>query len=509
MRCYKCKTELKDNMQFCPDCGAPQQFTEELINKAAHKERAAVEQLFHMTKEQVYFVIRTMVWDEDEAFDLMQESYTLAFKTISRLKNPAAFRRWIKRLSCKHAAEYLKKKKYDMFEALVSVRAAESDAFADERNCVLPLVNRNAEEVESLLRDLFSVLSGEQQLLAGMFYGQKMSLADVADILEVSESVIKGNLVCAGKAIRSKVSDLEAEGVKDDDLSAIAYLMWLYQSLEACSAEFSAEAILHGIVKKSTVAKVAADAAKAAGTAAVEKAGESIGEAAGQMMTEAAGKIAGDVGKSATKAVVTKVVAGVTATAVIGGGAAGVVAHNNENKAELKKTVVLEQPAEHYIEDFAEIDAETLDEITLLVEQSFQEKFGNAVRVDLKDGENDFSFSPDVISDTDTAIGLEGYFAYKIGSGGYESNILFVPCYVTMENVQFFEPDGEAYFVTYEDTIGVFKVTNIMMQEDGTISYSDDYVDFVGFYTTEELLYEEWIAPLENNYRITRVGLDK
>ena len=42
MKCYKCKNELKENVQFCPFCGAQQQFDAALIEKAIRKDSEAL-----------------------------------------------------------------------------------------------------------------------------------------------------------------------------------------------------------------------------------------------------------------------------------------------------------------------------------------------------------------------------------------------------------------------------------------------------------------------------------
>ena len=56
-----------------------------------------------------------------------------------------------------------------------------------------------------------------------------------------------------------------------------------------------------------------------------------------------AGESVGEVAKEGLKATITKIIAGLTATAVIGGGTGAAVHTYNENKAEAQRTEVVEE----------------------------------------------------------------------------------------------------------------------------------------------------------------------
>ena len=77
-------------------------------------------------------------------------------------------------------------------------------------------------------------------------------------------------------------------------------------------------------------------------------------------------------------------------------------------------------------------------------------------------------------------------------------------CYITLNDVCMYEADGSVNTVTFEDAVGTFKLTDLYMEEDGTVIYGD-FIDFYGFYVTGELLEDEWIRTLENQYEITEI----
>ena len=111
MKCYECKREAPDDAQFCPACGSPQRFTRELIDRAIDSDQEAITQLYNMTKDNVYYTIKTMISDEDMAQDLTQDAFLKAMGHLGQLNEPAAFRGWIKTIARNMTIDALRRKK--------------------------------------------------------------------------------------------------------------------------------------------------------------------------------------------------------------------------------------------------------------------------------------------------------------------------------------------------------------------------------------------------------------
>lgn len=118
MKCYACKTDIRDEDSFCKKCGSPQRFTK-LINQALQKDQEALAWLYKMTYNNVYHTICAVAkLDDDIVFDLIQDIYIKAFQNLSQLKEPEAFRGWIKVISRNETINYLRKKKEVTFYSL-------------------------------------------------------------------------------------------------------------------------------------------------------------------------------------------------------------------------------------------------------------------------------------------------------------------------------------------------------------------------------------------------------
>ena len=138
MKCYNCKAEISDDIQLCPKCGSPQKFTD-LVERAKNGDQDATTQLYKMTYNNVSMTVRSVApLDEDTAFDIMQNTYVKAFRNLSQLKEPEAFRGWIKTISRNLTIDYLRKKKVVLFSQMVSTDSDEAIEFEDERTENLP-----------------------------------------------------------------------------------------------------------------------------------------------------------------------------------------------------------------------------------------------------------------------------------------------------------------------------------------------------------------------------------
>ena len=138
MKCCKCNASIPDNAVSCPRCGAPQGFSEELIRRARNNDQDALAELYERTYSSVYTAVRTMVSDDDEALDILQDSYLKAFRSLDKLEDPEKFRAWIKRIARNQTIDVLRQKQPVVFSSLESEDADSPPEFEDECEEHLP-----------------------------------------------------------------------------------------------------------------------------------------------------------------------------------------------------------------------------------------------------------------------------------------------------------------------------------------------------------------------------------
>lgn len=227
MKCYQCRKKLPEGCETCPKCGAVQIFSKELIDAAIHQDQDAITQLYQMTKDNVYFTIYSMEKKEDVVQDLLQDTYVKAFRSLSQLKEPAAFRSWIKRIAHNHTIDYLRKKKPALFTDMVSAESNEVLDFRDGRPDSYPETVIDQKETASLLKDILNSLSDEQRVAVSLHYYQQFSIKEIAEQLSVTENTIKSRLNYARRHIEKKVRELERQGTKLYGMLPFPFFLWL------------------------------------------------------------------------------------------------------------------------------------------------------------------------------------------------------------------------------------------------------------------------------------------
>ena len=304
------------------------EFTGKMIRKAAAGDQNAITELYELTYSSVYKTVKSMIADEDTVLDIVQDSFIKGFQSLDQLDTPENFRAWMKRIATNKAKDYLKKKKPILFTDMANEDGEEID-FRDDclDHCPEEVLDRK--ETSRLMQEILSTLSEDQRLVIGMFYYEEMSVREIAETLGCSENTVKSRLNYGRKKVEVKVKELEKRGTKLYSLAPLPFLLWLFR-MDAEAAE-----IPSGMVLEAVTAECAA-----AGTAAAGSAGAAAAASTGAKAAAGAG----------VKALTAKIIAGVLAVSVVGGGTMLALSSNDQKEAE---------PTQQFVSTEIAVPAET------------------------------------------------------------------------------------------------------------------------------------------------------
>lgn len=172
----------------------------ELIEQVLGGRTAVFELLMRRHNERVYRAARSIVRDEEEAEDVMQQAYVNAFMHLRQFNGSAQFSTWLTRIAIN--------------EGLARVRRrARFETFDDDLSDVEPLMSRNpsedperlafAGELRGLLEWAIDQLPAGMREVFVLREVEGLSTAEVADCLSVSEDVVKTRLSRGRAALRS------------------------------------------------------------------------------------------------------------------------------------------------------------------------------------------------------------------------------------------------------------------------------------------------------------------
>ena len=88
------------------------------ISKAKQGDQDTLSILYKENYKTVLFAIRSVVRDEDEAMDILQDTFVKAFNSLEQLKDPNKFTAWVKQIAVNNALQNVKKKRPILFSQM-------------------------------------------------------------------------------------------------------------------------------------------------------------------------------------------------------------------------------------------------------------------------------------------------------------------------------------------------------------------------------------------------------
>ena len=176
----------------------------ELVLSAKNGNKKAFDKLYKLTSNDVWFTCVSLLKDEENAKDIMQETYITAFLKLDTLKDEEKFCGWLTAIATNKSKNKLKGKVEYQIDDEVLITEAETDEL------MLPeeYINK-AEKRKVLLQIIEDTLSFNQYQVVLMFYFNELSIAEIAQALEISEGTVKSRLNSSRAKMKTAIEDYE------------------------------------------------------------------------------------------------------------------------------------------------------------------------------------------------------------------------------------------------------------------------------------------------------------
>ena len=274
---------MTDNHSGRPDTES----MEELVGRARRGDTDAVSALYEQTYSKVYYTVKSMIKNEDDVLDVLQDAYLKAFTHLKSFEGGEKFLPWVKQIAANTARDRLRRKTPALFGELTAdeTQTPAEERIPDERPAFLPEASLDAAETQRLIREILDSLPDDQRAVVGMYYYEELSVREIAEALGVSESAVKSRLLYARRKIEARVRDLEKKGTKLYGAAPLPFLLFLLRSQQANAARPDPTLLQRVLEATQAAAQAGAGSASAAG--ASQAAGAAAG--AGAAGTAAAG----------------------------------------------------------------------------------------------------------------------------------------------------------------------------------------------------------------------------
>ncbi|QXP79631.1 MULTISPECIES: RNA polymerase sigma factor [Winogradskyella] len=164
--------------------------------KDPKSKEAAFRELLQLYKERLYWHIRKIVLNHDDADDVLQNSFIKIYRSIDKFKGESKLFSWMYRIATNESITLLNKNAKRL--------QITNEEYQDKAiNNLTADVYFEGDAIQLKLQKAIATLPEKQQLVFNMRYFDDLKYKDIAEILETSEGALKASYHIAAKKIEA------------------------------------------------------------------------------------------------------------------------------------------------------------------------------------------------------------------------------------------------------------------------------------------------------------------
>ena len=153
-------------------------------------------------QQRIYWHIRKMLIDHDDADDVTQETFIKSWQNLDRFRKDSKLFTWLYRIATNECLTFLEKKRRRIFLPLADVEG-ELSKLIDQGS------NFTGTEIELKLQKAILTLPEKQRLVFNMKYFDDLTYEEMSEILGTSVGALKASYHIASKKIESIVENID------------------------------------------------------------------------------------------------------------------------------------------------------------------------------------------------------------------------------------------------------------------------------------------------------------
>ena len=170
----------------------------EILNKFQDEKtrNEAFNLLLNKYQQKIYWHIRRMVIDHDDADDLSQDVFIKVWKNLAGFRNDSQLYTWMYRIASNECITFLNKKKQRNNVSIEDEAYNLADTLADSSYF-------NGDAAQKKLQNAIITLPEKQRLVFNMKYYDDMKYEEMSDVLGTSVGALKASFHLAVKKIEA------------------------------------------------------------------------------------------------------------------------------------------------------------------------------------------------------------------------------------------------------------------------------------------------------------------
>jgi RNA polymerase sigma factor (sigma-70 family) len=177
---------------------------EEILSKFREDKtrNEAFNMLLKKYQQKIYWHVRRMVIDHDDADDLTQDVFIKVWKNLPGFRNDAQLYTWMYRIATNECITFLNKKKQKNNISLDDVDYELADTLSSTDQFT-------GDQIQRKLQEAILTLPDKQRLVFNMKYFDDMKYEEMSDVLGTSVGALKASFHLAVKKIEAFVTNTD------------------------------------------------------------------------------------------------------------------------------------------------------------------------------------------------------------------------------------------------------------------------------------------------------------
>ena len=184
----------------------------DLVRRCQAGDTEAFDELVTRYRTRVFGMIYNMVHSEQDAWDLAQDSFLKAWKSIKRFRGRSSFYTWIYRIVMNVTIDWLRKKQIKgagtEFDDAIQLRQVDPASKTVPKTEALPYETMERDEVRVRIDKAIAQLSSEQRAVILMKEIDDMQYHEIAEALGCSIGTVMSRLFYARKKLQTLLRDV-------------------------------------------------------------------------------------------------------------------------------------------------------------------------------------------------------------------------------------------------------------------------------------------------------------
>jgi RNA polymerase sigma-70 factor (ECF subfamily) len=184
----------------------------DLVKRCQAGDTEAFDELVTRYRTRVFGMINNMVHSEQDAWDLAQESFLKAWKSIGRFRGQSSFYTWIYRIVMNVTIDWLRKKQVKgggaEFDDAIQLREIDPASNTVPKTEALSHQAMERDEIRTRIEKAISQLSPEHRAVILMKEIEDMQYHEIAEALRCSIGTVMSRLFYARKKLQALLKDV-------------------------------------------------------------------------------------------------------------------------------------------------------------------------------------------------------------------------------------------------------------------------------------------------------------